>query len=120
MAEPLVAVHGQADQHRLLQPRAQREALDAFGGEAIATLLADYRRLHADLLETERELTEVVSSARERAREADLLRFGLGEIETVAPEAGEDTSLGRGGATAGSRRHSAHRRRVGPRRALLR
>ena len=93
VAEPLVAVHGQADQHRLLQPRAQRDALDAFGGESIAPLLADYRRLHAELLETERELAEVVASARERAREADLLRFGLGEIEAVAPEAGEDASL---------------------------
>ncbi len=93
VAEPLVAVHGQADQHRLLQPRAQREALDAFGGESIAPLLADYRRLHAELLETERELAEVVATARERAREADLLRFGLGEIEAVAPEAGEDVSL---------------------------
>ncbi len=32
IAEPLVAVHGQSDQHRLLQARAQREALDRFGG----------------------------------------------------------------------------------------
>ena len=93
VAEPLVAVHGQADQHRLLQPRAQREALDAFGGATITPLLADYRRLHAELLDTERELTETVVSARERAREADLLRFGLGEIEAVAPEAGEDATL---------------------------
>lgn len=93
VAEPLVAVHGQADQHRLLQPRAQREALDAYGGERVARLLADYRALHAELLETERELREVVAHARERAREADLLRFGLGEIEAVAPEPGEDTAL---------------------------
>ena len=93
VTEPLVAVHGQADQHRLLQPRAQREALDSYAGERVATLLAGYRALHADLLETERELAEVVATARERAREADLLRFGLGEIETVSPEPGEDDSL---------------------------
>jgi DNA repair protein RecN (Recombination protein N) len=93
VAEPLVAVHGQADQHRLLQPRAQREALDAYGGEATAALLAEYRSLHADLLDTERELADVVAHARERAREADLLRFGLGEIEAVAPQSGEDTAL---------------------------
>ncbi len=37
IAEPLVAVHGQSDQHRLLQARAQREALDRFGGDAVAT-----------------------------------------------------------------------------------
>jgi DNA repair protein RecN (Recombination protein N) len=93
VAEPLVAVHGQADQHRLLQPRAQREALDAYGGETTAALLAEYRSLHADLLDTERELADVVAHARERAREADLLRFGLGEIEAVAPQSGEDTAL---------------------------
>ena len=35
----------------------------------------------------------MVTTARERAREADLLRFGLEEIEAVAPEPGEDTEL---------------------------
>src|SRR4051812_42520970 len=42
VAEPLVAVHGQSDQHRLLQARAQREALDRFGGAPVADLLATY------------------------------------------------------------------------------
>lgn len=93
VAEPLVAVHGQSDQHRLLQARAQREALDRFGGAAVATLAASYSRLHAELDATERELEEVVASARDRAREADLLRFGLGEIEAVEPQPGEDASL---------------------------
>jgi len=93
VAEPLVAVHGQSDQHRLLQPRAQRDALDAFGGGATTQPLADYQALYGELREAERELDEVVASARERAREADLLRFGLAEIEAVAPQAGEDTSL---------------------------
>jgi DNA repair protein RecN (Recombination protein N) len=93
VAEPLVAVHGQSDQHRLLQPRAQREALDAYGGRQTAELLATYHALHHELQETERELAEVVASARERAREADLLRFGLKEIAAVAPEPREDLAL---------------------------
>ena len=93
LAEPLVAVHGQSDQHRLLRPRAQREALDAYGGDETARLLAAYRALYDRLQETERELAEVVAHGRERAREADLLRFGLGEIEAVVPRAGEDGSL---------------------------
>ena len=93
VAEPLVAVHGQSDQHRLLRPAAQRDALDRFGGEETAGLLAAYSTLHAELLATEAELTEVVTSARERAREADLLRFGLEEIEAVSPEPGEDVRL---------------------------
>ena len=93
VAEPLVAVHGQSDQHRLLRARAQREALDRFGGEPVATLLTTYADLYARLAATERELDEVVTTARDRAREADLLRFGLGEIEAVSPEPGEDVAL---------------------------
>ena len=93
VAEPLVAVHGQSDQHRLLRQRAQREALDRFGGEPVLALVAAYAALHARLEATERELADVVASARERAREADLLRFGLGEIEAVDPKPGEDAQL---------------------------
>ncbi|MBA2956406.1 DNA repair protein RecN [Nocardioides sp. MAH-18] len=93
VAEPLVAVHGQSDQHRLLQARAQREALDRFGGEPLAALLTTYADLYRRLDAVERELDEVVATARERAQEADLLRFGLGEVEAVAPEPGEDATL---------------------------
>jgi DNA repair protein RecN (Recombination protein N) len=93
VAEPLVAVHGQSDQHRLLRARAQREALDRFGGDEIAALLGDYATLHDRLMATERELDEVVASARDRAREADLLRFGLGEVDAVEPQPGEDAAL---------------------------
>lgn len=93
LGESLVAVHGQSDQHRLLRPAAQRDALDRFGGDEVASLLAAYTTLHAELAATEAELTEVVTTARERAREADLLRFGLDEVEAVSPEAGEDVVL---------------------------
>jgi DNA repair protein RecN (Recombination protein N) len=93
VAEPLVAVHGQSDQHRLLQARAQREALDRFGGAPLTALLTTYAELHRRLEATEAELEEVVATARERAQEADLLRFGLGEIEAVSPEPGEDITL---------------------------
>ncbi|GAA1975821.1 DNA repair protein RecN [Nocardioides panacihumi] len=93
VAEPLVAVHGQSDQHRLLRPRAQRDALDRFGGAPVADALDRYRALHRRLQEVETELDEVTASQRERAREADLLRFGLAEIEAVDPQPGEDAAL---------------------------
>ncbi|MFE6507940.1 DNA repair protein RecN [Nocardioides sp. NPDC057767] len=93
VTSPLVAVHGQSDQHRLLQPRAQRDSLDRFGGEPVAKLLAAYADLHSQLHKVERELDEVTTHARERAQEADLLRFGLGEVEAVTPEPGEDVTL---------------------------
>jgi DNA repair protein RecN (Recombination protein N) len=93
IASPLVAVHGQSDQHRLLQARAQRAALDAFGGAPVVALRESWAGLHARLLAVETELDETVGSARERAREADLLRFGLEEVEAVDPSPGEDAEL---------------------------
>jgi DNA repair protein RecN (Recombination protein N) len=93
IAAPLVAVHGQSDQHRLLKPAAQREALDRFAGPEHADLLKDYAELYADLTAVQRELAAVTASRLERAREADLLQFGLDEVSRVAPLPGEDLEL---------------------------
>ncbi|MGI8901230.1 MAG: DNA repair protein RecN [Nocardioides sp.] len=93
LIDPLVAVHGQSDQHRLLHPVAQRDAVDRFAGAEASSLLASWQVLYRELRNTDVELAEVIASARERAREADLLRFGLGEVEAVTPEPGEDVDL---------------------------
>jgi DNA repair protein RecN (Recombination protein N) len=93
LADQLVAVHGQSDQHRLLRPEAQRTALDHFAGDAVARPLAEYASRFTRLKEVEAELHEVRSNARERAREADLLRLGLEEVEDVEPQPGEDVTL---------------------------
>ncbi|MGI9156020.1 MAG: DNA repair protein RecN [Marmoricola sp.] len=93
LTDALVAVHGQSDQHRLLRPEAQREALDRFAGDAVAIPIAGYSAAYSQLRAVERELDDVVRNVRERAREADLLRHGLEEIEAVAPEPGEDIAL---------------------------
>jgi DNA repair protein RecN (Recombination protein N) len=45
------------------------------------------------LKQVETELADVVTSARERAREADMLRLGLAEIEAADPQPGEDVRL---------------------------
>jgi DNA repair protein RecN (Recombination protein N) len=93
LTEPLVAVHGQSDQHRLLRPAAQLAALDRFAGTPVLDALERYRELHAALRTTEAELDDVTTHARDRAREADLLRFGLDEVGQVAPQPGEDAEL---------------------------
>ncbi|HEU4676118.1 MAG TPA: DNA repair protein RecN [Motilibacteraceae bacterium] len=93
LADDLVAVHGQDDQRRLLQPARQRAALDRFAGAAVAEPLAAYAEDYARLREVRRTLEELTTRARERAQEADLLRFGLDEVEAVSPVAGEDTEL---------------------------
>ncbi len=93
VGEILVAVHGQSDQHRLLRPEAQRDALDAFAGVELAVVLGRYQAGFARLRAVEAELREVIGSARERAREADVLRLGLEEIEAVDPQSGEEDVL---------------------------
>ena len=93
LADSLVAVHGQSDQHRLLQAGAQRDALDRFAGARVTALRARFGRGHEKLRAVETELAEVVATARERAREADVLRFGLEEVEGVDPQPGEDHEL---------------------------
>jgi DNA repair protein RecN (Recombination protein N) len=93
IADHLVAVHGQSDQHRLLQPEAQRLAVDGFAGDDVRSLKASMARDYASLREVEAELAVVIGAARERARETDLLRLGLAEIDVVDPQSGEDTLL---------------------------
>ncbi|MCX6500725.1 MAG: DNA repair protein RecN [Arthrobacter sp.] len=89
----LVVVHGQSDQIRLKSPVAQREALDKFAGEGLASSLAAYQELHAHWKASQAELDELRSAARERLREAESLEAALTEIDAVDPQPGEDESL---------------------------
>jgi DNA repair protein RecN (Recombination protein N) len=93
LADDLVAVHGQADQQQLLKPGRQREALDRYAGAELAVVLADYQRTHRRHRDVRAQLEEITTRARERAMEADALRFGLGEIERIAPSENEDMEL---------------------------
>ncbi|WP_329389392.1 DNA repair protein RecN [Streptomyces sp. NBC_01716] len=93
LADDLVAVHGQTDQQGLLRPARQRQALDRYAGDAVAAPLAKYTEAYRRLRTVAAELEELTTRARERAQEADLLRFGLNEIAAVEPLPGEDTEL---------------------------
>jgi DNA repair protein RecN (Recombination protein N) len=93
LADELVAVHGQADQQQLLKPGRQRDALDRFGGPELAGVLAAYREMFTRHRAVHEELQALTSAERERAAEAETLRFGLTEIEAVSPVAGEDATL---------------------------
>jgi DNA repair protein RecN (Recombination protein N) len=93
VTDELVAVHGQSDQHRLLRAAEQRAALDRFAGEPFAHAAAAYTPVHARWRAVERTLDELRTHAQERARELDVLRFGLDEVGEVDPQAGEDEQL---------------------------
>ncbi|MFE0253418.1 DNA repair protein RecN [Streptomyces sp. NPDC059010] len=94
LADDLVAVHGQTDQQGLLKLSRQRQALDRYAGDAVAGPLDKYGEAYRRLRAVSVELEEIVTRARERAQEADMLRYGLDEIAGVEPRAGEDVELG--------------------------
>jgi DNA repair protein RecN (Recombination protein N) len=89
----LVAIHGQADQWRLLQPARQRETLDTFAGKPVLVPLQEYLTSYKRHREVEAELTELTTRQRDRLAEADRLRFGLEEVAKAEPLPGEDTEL---------------------------
>ena len=93
LAERVLAVHGQSDQQRLLRPAAQRAALDRFAGEPVTEKRERFRVLWHRRTEVLAELAELRSAAAERTREAELLRLGLAEVETAAPQPGEGAAL---------------------------
>ncbi|GII79310.1 DNA repair protein RecN [Sphaerisporangium rufum] len=93
LAEDLVAVHGQMDQQRLLQPGRQRAALDRYAGDELVKPLRTYQQAYQRHREVGETLREITTRARERAQEADNLRFGLEEIEKIDPRQGEEIEL---------------------------
>jgi DNA repair protein RecN (Recombination protein N) len=87
----LVEIHGQHDDRALVDADTHRRLLDAFGGlETEAAAIGN-------LWQASRAAQEAVDSHRtevERAlREADWLRHAVEELQKLAPEAGEETTL---------------------------
>ena len=93
LADDLVAVHGQTDQQGLLKQSRQRQALDRYAGDAVTGPLTKYAEAYRRLRAVAVELDEITTRARERAQEADMLRYGLDEIAGVEPRPGEDVEL---------------------------
>jgi DNA repair protein RecN (Recombination protein N) len=93
IGQQLVVVHGQSDQIRLRSATAQREALDRFAGQDVATVLGNYQSVYARWLSAQSELDLLVAERDRRSQEADDLRLAIDEIERVAPQRGEDVEL---------------------------
>jgi DNA repair protein RecN (Recombination protein N) len=84
---PLVEVHGQHDQGRLLDERWQRDLLDAFGGHAearhrMASAVGQWRENRA-------ALGSLVTDPRELARRLELLEHEASEIAAARLRVGE-------------------------------
>jgi DNA repair protein RecN (Recombination protein N) len=90
----LVDLHGQNSHQSLLAPAVQRAALDRFAGAPAAEALDALRAARADSRAAVLELDSLGGDARARARELDLLRFQIGEIEQAGlDDPAEDVAL---------------------------
>lgn len=90
---PLLTVHGQNDQLRLQRPDQQLSALDQFAADTVGSLLRKYQVQRRSWLDARNELLERTARSRELALEADRLKHSLSEIDTIAPEPGEDDRI---------------------------
>ncbi len=86
----LVDLHGQHSHQSLLGIEAQRRALDAFG----KVNLAPYEAAKATLREVNAKLEELGGDPRARARELDLIRYQVDELDAAQiNDAGELDAL---------------------------
>lgn len=91
LADHLIEVQGQFEQRGLLNPATHRTQLDTFAQlDANRTALA--KQWHA-WQDAERSLAQAETRRQEALRDEAFLRHSLGELEVLAPEAGEASSL---------------------------
>ncbi|PWB82091.1 MAG: DNA repair protein RecN [Methylocystaceae bacterium] len=87
----LVEIHCQHDDRALIDPSAHRALVDAHGG--LAAKAAETRDLHAALQNLRRQLAAEEARVAKARAEADFLRHAHAELETLAPEPGEEEAL---------------------------
>ena len=114
VTEALIAIHGQSEQVRLTAADRQRILLDRFAGDTVASVLGPYAGAYAERRAAATELERLRAEAQSRAREIDVLRFGLTEIEQVDARGRRGHRPGRRGGPAALRRRPAGRGRSRP------
>ncbi len=94
LADDLVAVHGQSDQQRLLQPARQRARARPLRRRPRSPRRTPRTARRGSGCERSRRSWQWLSTrARERAQEARPAPLGLAEVEAADPQPGEDGEL---------------------------
>jgi len=91
VVEPLVAIHGQHEQQRLLSGARQRDLLDAFGGHASAR--SDVAARVGEWRANRDVLSALQVSPEELERQMALARHVVDEVAAVDPQPGEVDDL---------------------------
>ena len=93
LGRQLVDIHGQHAHQSLLQRAMQRRLLDAYAGHQ--TLVEEVAELHRGLNSAGARLDALRAAARDRAAKLELLRYQLGELDTLKLGEGELSQLDR-------------------------
>jgi DNA repair protein RecN (Recombination protein N) len=91
VSETLVELHGQHDDHGLLNPRGHRILLDDFGN--LAPRLTAVRAAWKDLSVAKKALAGAEVRIAELQAEEEFLRHSVSELDGLSPSAGEDAEL---------------------------
>ena len=105
VGELLVELHGQHEHQRLMEPARQLALLDRFAGCEDAARQVGERVRHWE--EARAELAKLEEATRGEAREEDLYRFQLSEIDAAQLKDGEEDEL------RAERRRLQHAERIG-------
>ncbi|MCH5191836.1 MAG: DNA repair protein RecN [Oscillospiraceae bacterium] len=87
----LINVHGQMDNHNLLNQELHYTYIDSFAENV--DLRNDYTECYENFLNTKRKLDSLVTDEGEKARKIDLLTFQINEIESASIRVGEKEEL---------------------------
>ncbi len=91
ISDRLLELHGQHDDKGLMDPATHLEILDDYAG--LQEQLRRQRTLWESLSMAARQLEEAELEHAKAQAEEDWLRHALNELETLAPEAGEEAEL---------------------------
>jgi DNA repair protein RecN (Recombination protein N) len=91
LGDHLVDLHGQHEHQMLLRPETHVAFLDAAAG--LEERVREYASAHATVVETFEALRELRSREAQLRERQEFYRFQLGEIDAVAPRAGEDVEI---------------------------
>jgi len=94
IGQRLVDIHGQHEHQSLLKTEMQLDLLDSFAGEKAISLRSQVREMYLELRGLKQQLSSLRKDARERARQEDLLRFQLEEINEAKLRPNEEEELG--------------------------
>jgi DNA repair protein RecN (Recombination protein N) len=95
LGERLVSYHSQREQTRLTEPAEQLAILDDFLTGKALKARQDHEEVWRSVEAARRELAEVRATGEARLREADFLRFQVGELEAAGYSAQEADELAR-------------------------